>query len=692
MKNLFYLLLTLALLTSCKKINEFSTPGRTPADLQGGASVENLGHVFSGSNVSWKIHPQNPNNSPLFTYAPNQTGGYVMLMIDNNNYSTEPLKFIAVDFQKFTSKTIQVQNADGSYVQSALGKITRYTFGMDKNFYVATEASADGGGHLIQYNPNTQKALDLGKPFKQGDTYLGIYSLNVGIDSALYGGSFGGGGEVMTFRYKDNKLFVQNNALDQSSRYVVSSSGDNRYTYAVCGKNNWYLYAVDRTTGEEKTLLSSTGSANTFTMESTPKAVYASGNNFKVKLNGFNVISANNDVSTTRVEYAPYAIDDKNLPAVYWDEMEKKVYYTLANGVQGNISVSGVQELVYKTGLTKCLNNQIFITNPNGSLASYTPGVGFESFGRTTMTIYSIVTLPATSPYGKKVFCSGYPKGQLLEYTPNEPWTVNMTGYDGDSNGGYATTKSNPMLAASFQNADAAGVNGSMVAAGMEFTTNGYIVSAGNNDRITASGARELSMGSYRNGVVRNLYLPEFSNYEFQSMCLSNDSNYAYIGGMPHAGSTEKIYKYNPVTNSIVKSWDLPLWGDGRATFRILESELLVGFCDDMIFLFDLNKGEIIWKQILGQGQKIYGLAIAPDHSVYITHLYRQATNFNVVKYNFATSDRTNIGATATKVTELKDQDNDETGKPSGLLFVQSVTSSTDLYISGLKSFYRIRI
>ncbi|HEX8378890.1 MAG TPA: hypothetical protein VF602_13815, partial [Pedobacter sp.] len=159
MKNLFFLLQIVALFASCKKTDVLSASGIIPNANPAYASVENLGHVFTGSNVAWKIHPLNPNNSPLFTYLPNQKNGYVMVMIDNNNPSITPLKFIAVDFQKLTSKTIEVKNIDGSVVQHALGKITRYTFGMDKKLYVATEASADGGGHLIQYNPDTQLAV-----------------------------------------------------------------------------------------------------------------------------------------------------------------------------------------------------------------------------------------------------------------------------------------------------------------------------------------------------------------------------------------------------------------------------------------------------------------------------------------------------------------------------------------------------
>jgi hypothetical protein len=49
------------------------------------SNIQNLGHVFSGTNITWKIHPLNAGNVPLFTYPPNQNSGYCLLMIDNGN-------------------------------------------------------------------------------------------------------------------------------------------------------------------------------------------------------------------------------------------------------------------------------------------------------------------------------------------------------------------------------------------------------------------------------------------------------------------------------------------------------------------------------------------------------------------------------------------------------------------------------
>jgi hypothetical protein len=99
----------------------------------------------------------------------------------------------------------------------------------------------------------------------------------------------------------------------------------------------------------------------------------------------------------------------------------------------------------------------------------------------------------------------------------------------------------------------------------------------------------------------------------------------------------------------------------------------------------------MIWKNVLGQGQKIYALSIAPDNSAWIIYMFRQATNFRLVKLQFDLNDNNNIQTAFQPVTELKDDDNDEKSKPGGLTFVTR-NGSTDLYISGLNSLYRLRI
>jgi hypothetical protein len=304
--------------------------------------------------------------------------------------------------------------------------------------------------------------------------------------------------------------------------------------------------------------------------------------------------------------------------------------------------------------------------------------------------VYTMAAAPASSADANKIFLGGYPKGGLLQFDPSRNWSVNVAGFKSE-NGGFATATSNPKQSTLFQDADAAGTNGCMTLINMACTKNNYLVGGGNNDRITASSGRELSIGSFKNGTTRNLYLPEFSNYEFQTLCLSQDSNYAYVGAIPHSGSNGKIYKYNPATNTVVASWDFNLWGERGINFQVYSEDLLVGYIDDTMFLFDLKKGTIVWKETLGQGKRIYALNIGPDHSVYILHVYLSITNFRIVKYNLDATDRSNVVAKSSLVADFKDQDNDERTKPGKLTFVSEL-GVNHLYISGLNSLYRLRI
>jgi hypothetical protein len=700
MKNLLHFALALLLFSSCRKVDIVATPGSATLEKQASSSVQNLGHVFTGSNVSWKLHPLDPGNTPLFTYLPNQLNGYSLLMIDNGKTDGQTpisaFRFVTVNMQTMSSRNISVKGADGSVANYSFGRVITSIFGMDKKFYVATQGSPTGGGHLIQYDPFTQIAIDLGKPFKWGTSALDIYTLNVGTDGSLYGGSFGGDGQVMTFRYDYKRFYVDAAPLDNTSRFVTSISGDSRYTYAVCGKNNWFLYAIDRQTGEKRTLKSNIGSNISIDIASNTDAPYAHSVATHYRLSGFSftALKEYDRPVTNRVFYVPYSETDVNVPKVSWNDIEKKVNYKLSNGQTGAVPVDGLQQDIYPTtGPMTYFNNKLYLTcAKQGLLGTYTPGAGFQSIGCTSMGIQTMAAPPVNSPDANKIFLGGYPTGLLLQYSPIENWTVNIAGFT-NTNNGFATTSTNPKQSALFQKADAAGINGSMSLLGIGYTKNGTIAGAGNNDRITSSSGRELSMGSFKNGTVRNLYLPEFSDYEFQSFCLSADNNYAFVGAVPDKGNIGKLYKYDPATNSIVKSWNIPLWGNQNFTFRTLNADILVGICYDTIFLFDLNSGEIIWREALGLDKGIYAMTVAPDSSVYITHTFRSVTNYRVDKYNFNTTDRTNIKATSKPIAELQDQDNDERTKPTGIILTPGIASGTaDLYVSGLNSLYRIKI
>lgn len=695
-----YPALAMLLLCSCTKI-DILAPQLKAAPLTGEASytpgVQNLGRAFTGSNIAWKIHPHDPNNAPLFTKGPNNAEGFYMVMIDNGpQMALTPvtaLRFVAINLQNQTSKIVEVNRANGTPATSSLGRIVRYVFGMDKKFYLATEGAAGGGGHLIQYDPGKQQATDLGKPFQLNNKFLDVYTLQIGTDGALYAGSFGGSGEARTLRYDYTNMVVDNAPLDNSSRYVTALSGDNRYTYVVGGKNNWFLYAIDRQTGEKRTLKTNAGSSSSISLASHTDGVYMQSHDMTYKLSGFSFqpLPPAHRPMTNRVEYVPYSTTDSRLPKVSWDNSTKTLSYSLPGGHAASLQVNGLHEDVFPiNGPMLYANNRLYISSAHkGILGTYTPGDGIKTIGGTSMELHAMTAPYIPSADAGSLFLGGYPKGQILQYKPHFDWTVSIQSAYTAGNG-FATSSTNPQLAGLFQNADASGTNGSMILLGSTFTKNGYLVSAGNNDRITASSGRELSIGSMKNGVIRNLYLPDFSNYQFRSLTLSYDSNYAFIVGIPNTGATSRIFKYDPSTNTVVDKWDLPLWGDRYTTVAMLSSDILVGICDESIYLFSLTKREIIWSKSIGVGKKIHSIAVAPDKSAYIIQPKNSPTQYLVSRFNFdlGTAD---VKATETSIAEFSDGDSDERYKPSSML-VAATGSETNLFIGGLLSLYKIRL
>ena len=217
----------------------------------------------------------------------------------------------------------------------------------------------------------------------------------------------------------------------------------------------------------------------------------------------------------------------------------------------------------------------------------------------------------------------------------------------------------------------------------MVTTKTGFVVAAGDNDRITSTSGRQLAISSYKAGVIANSGFAGLSNYQFASMCLSNDSTLVYIAAYAINGGSAMIFVYNPANNSIIKN--IVFKGTNAGKIISLNANTIAGCYDDVSYLLDVATGAIIWQQILGAGQRIYGIVKASNSSFLINHLYLQATHFKVAKINFNIS--TTITSSNTFIAEFDDADFDESTKPTNLL----VAPNSDLYITGLRAAYRIK-
>ncbi|MDE3235802.1 MAG: PQQ-binding-like beta-propeller repeat protein [Bacteroidota bacterium] len=655
-------------------------------------AIENLGAPFKTSNVLWQLNPLYPNNSPLLVTHPNAANGYEMILIDNGatngNTPINAFHFISANLDNGSYKLVKIMNvADGSEVINSVGRVVRYTFGKNKKLYVVTEGSYGGGGHVIEYDPNTQTAWDLGKPFYTNGKYLDIYSLNVGSDGTLYGGSFGGSGEVFTFRYNYSGQFdVDKTALDNESRYVSYISGDDKFTYASCGENNWYLYAIDKATGHKTTLLSNAGPDNRIELNTYTDAPYAhmAATHYLLKDGSVTSLGAYNTPATQQLWYTYYSLNQIAAFTISWNGYEKKINYNIGNG-NNQMVIYDVTSDTHPTGAAVWMNNKLYTGAFNFPLfGSYDDQNKMNVLGNTGIDIYSV----AAAPTNDRVYIGAYPKGNLLEYNANLPWTLK-----GENIANYtfqALQTTNPKVLAREQDADASGVSGPMYLSSIVTDKSGTVISAGDNDRITTSSGRQLAISSFENGQVKSFTSNEFSQYQFSGMCLSADGTNAIIAASASAGGNGNIYVYNATSNSIISSKPFP--GSNPGSIVMFDKNTIAGTYDDVIYLYDINTGNVIWKQTLGGGQRIYSITKAPDNSLCIIHMYLQSTHFKVMRFDIKVNG-SNITANSGSLGEINDDDNYEASKPQYLTFgtSSSIQNTYDLYITGLKSVYRIK-
>ncbi len=682
-----------AFISCSKKVDIIPANSTTIATTQVASpgSVSNIGTPFIITNVSSKINPLNPNILPLITYHPKTNAGYELVMIDNGilNGSTpiNAFHFVVVNLDNNSYKIVKILNSsNGTEVTSSVGRITRYVFGMDKKLYVATEGSDGGGGHIIEYDPDLQTAWDLGKPFKNGGRYLDIYSLQVGTDNALYGGSFGGNGDVMTFRYNYNNNFeVDQQPLDNFSRYVTYISGDATYTYASCGESSWNLYAINRST-KQKTLLLSSGVNSRIELNTYTDAPYAHliNTHYKLQNNTASSLGAYNTPSTNQLAYSPYSINDISNININWDSYNKKLSYSLNSGVQNSITISDVVNDTYRTGAGVWLNNKLYISSANHSLLSALDNNNhFQLLGNTGISIYNIATGNASD---NNIYIGGYPKGNLYSFNTQQTW--NLDGSNIASMSTPAIKQTNPQFLARTQDANGTTDQGPMFIASLAVTKNNYLIYSGDNDRITASSGRTLEMGYYKNGSYNNIQLSALANYQFSSMCLTYDSSKAIIAATNSMGGNGKIYVYDPASNSIISSFNFPTNNPGKIiTF---DNDNIAGVYDDVLYLFNIKTGNISFKQALGNGQSIFSIIKTPNNKIDIVHMYLQATHFKVLTFSF-TKNADNYSANSISSGEFSDAENDENTKPDNLIIgSHPENNSYDLYIAGLKSIYQI--
>ena len=107
------------------------------------------------------------------------------------------------------------------------------------------------------------------------------------------------------------------------------------------------------------------------------------------------------------------------------------------------------------------------------------------------------------------------------------------------------------------------------------------------------------------------------------------------------------------------------------------------------MYLYDISKQSIIFKHDMGYSQKIYSMVTAPDGAVWISLTGTDVFNTRIVKLVIK-NEVNNVTADVSLIANISDAHRDENTKPSNMVFVEAAPGKYDLYISGLKSLYRV--
>jgi len=649
------------------------------------AQQENLGEPIKAANVQWLIHPFNDGaNGREDPWYVKKTNGNVI----NVFYDLKDISDNSMPTSKFSLMRVNTSVTPASYRKldfipkfnqaqpASFGRPWAHFEGPDKKLYFST---ADAGGQFLQYDIQNDAAWDLGQPFTIGTDVFGVYSLSIGSDSAIYGGSFSNGkGDTYTFRYDpktDNFWKYVTTPIDDQLQYVSYVSGDAECNYVVCGQSTWRVYAIKRSTNAKVLLAESPDRIYGFV--TTPCGVYTKLGSawFKLSATQKTATTEPSPTSCPIINYTFYNETDPTLPQTMWNPVNTTYYYQPKNSPLDSIVLTDVQKFARATGYMANFKDSIIVGN--GMLYNYT----FSYNPNTTDSAKIVGDNNAVSVHGmvnsnNKIYMSAYPSGILEEWDPSKPWTfgTKTLTYTPPP---FSSPLSNARKITSYRIAQE-GPHELQIAGA---TQDGWVVVSGNNIRTDTS----LCFGRYKNGdTTRLVDAARFKDYMYVSSTISYSKKTAYVLGVKKNNSN-LLYEYNPATNSIVDSFPLFTTPVKRlGSILVLPNEELFGSYvgnDDKKYLytFDLANKKITWQGILEVGARDYFYKLGPDEQVWIPTVVANPPAFAFKKLDPYTK-------TITSGPTLISPDNGGARTVFDLLFWKK-----DLYISGFTNLIRFK-
>lgn len=316
-----------------------------------------------------------------------------------------PTPFFIMDTNMDTGETVQI-NCD---VEGAL-----FPWGMcvasNRKVYIGT---ADGG-HLFEYDPETQKLRHLGRP--GNETY--IWTLDEGTDGKIYGGTYG---HCKIIRYDPETDTSEDlGRMDPTEKYVrwVVASDDG-YVYGGLGSSKFGVvaYDIESATWEQLIPEEQRGAGWGRLHKSPDGEIYAQTPIGNYKLEKGKTIPVDDIPKVVNFLYpdgSRITTYDQNNGILTLTEPDgekiSREFHPENAGSRLFVMHTGPDNKVYGSSF---LPLRLFVHDPETG--------GSENLGLPTATggeIYSFVNR------GDELFMAAYPGCSVAKYNPDSPWNL----------------------------------------------------------------------------------------------------------------------------------------------------------------------------------------------------------------------------------------------------------------------------
>ena len=497
---------------------------------------------------------------------------FTAILIDkgklNPNNNVLPLNCFKVLFVDLLNKKIQkveVKDRSGNVITESIGDPFTWTFGLDGNIYMGTQA----GGHLVCIDYKNRTVTDLGKPINF-DGIPNLTTLSLGSDFNLYGiiNKYNGSNQgPYSFKYNYNFSFTTTDSLPIDSERIRAKQigADDKYIYVRCENADYALYAINKITKEKKRITlnynnSLLNPVTAFEIENyASDYVYArisvaAGIAHYWKLYNGEVLDNEppNKTLRIRVDCIWNNILNMNTANIttMWNTENSKLHYSIGTTTDFVDLSSNIEMFERPTALiTNYFNaaknrNELFIHGAKYSIAA---SMNYQNNNEITIlgANSSISAYAAIADFdSSKVLIGGYSNGLIQSYNSLNSWNI----FTNIQSPATTAANANPLIKYQVQNPlnSINNVPGVIAATIIKKINNLKLyVAGGSRGRNNPPYYQEeigFSIINATTNQIKNIYIPEFLDYHFSSLDIDQTNNKIIIIG---------VKKENPGMNTV---------------------------------------------------------------------------------------------------------------------------------------------